>query len=340
MYFLKMKHYLRLPLLCFFLIIISSLPSFSSFRAKPQLPKIIFDTDMGPDYDDIGAIAVLHALAAKGECEILATVASDGHATIAPAIELFNNFFKKPLIPIGIPGPSAPNFPSGNNWNEMLLQKFDQAKLKEKKYANAVDVYRQVLAREKDNSVTIVTVGFLSNISDLLDSKGDKFSPLNGVDLVKKKVKNWVAMAGAFPQGREFNGEKDAAASYNAIAKWPKPILFSGFEIGDRIFTGGKVAKTGSAISPVAWGFAYNLRTYLGKEEQNRQSWDETAVLCAIRNPGDYFYVNGPGKFEVDKSGNNSWNPDINANHYFLSHKYPYQKIADVLDELMLFEPK
>ena len=317
---------------------VGSLASTAGF--KPPIPRIIFDTDMGPDYDDIGAIAVLHALAAKGECEILATVSSDGHVSIAPAIELFNVYFSRPSIPIGIPGSTAPNFPSENHWNEAMLNQFNKQALKQKQYPNAVNIYREILAREKDNSVNIVTVGFLSNISDLLNSGPDKFSNLSGVELVKKKVKNWVAMAGSFPQGREFNILKDAAASYNAINKWPRPILFSGYEIGDRIFTGGKVAKQGSAESPVAWGYSYNLRTYTGKQEQNRQSWDQTAVLCAIRDPAKYFYVNGPGKFEVDKEGNNSWNADVNANHYFISHKYSYNKLEEVLDELMRFESK
>ena len=36
--------------------------------------KIIFDTDMLTDFDDVGALACLHALADAGECEILATV--------------------------------------------------------------------------------------------------------------------------------------------------------------------------------------------------------------------------------------------------------------------------
>lgn len=307
---------------------------------KSEIPRIIFDTDMGPDYDDIGAITILHALAAKGECEILATLASDGHVSIAPVIEFFNNYFKKPNIPVGNPASNAPNFPSANNWNDNLLSHFNKQTLKEKKYPKAVDIYREILAREKDNSVTIVTVGFLSNISDLLNSGSDKYSKLIGIELVKKKVKRWVAMAGAFPQGREFNVERDAASSYNAINKWPKPILFSGFEIGEKIMTGGKVAKQGAADNPIAWGYSYNLKTYLGKQEQNRESWDQTAVLCAIRDPSKYFYVNGPGKFELDKHGNNTWNADINANHFFLSHKYPYQTIATVLDELMLFQPK
>ena len=36
------------------------------------VPKIIFDTDMVEDYDDVGAMACLHALADEGNCEILA----------------------------------------------------------------------------------------------------------------------------------------------------------------------------------------------------------------------------------------------------------------------------
>ena len=51
---------------------------FSIVIAGAQNPvKIIFDTDMGPDFDDVGAITVLHALADNGECEILACMASD-----------------------------------------------------------------------------------------------------------------------------------------------------------------------------------------------------------------------------------------------------------------------
>ena len=40
------------------------------------VPKVIFDTDMYTDFDDVGALAVLHALADAGECEILGTVVS------------------------------------------------------------------------------------------------------------------------------------------------------------------------------------------------------------------------------------------------------------------------
>ena len=301
-------------------------------------PKIIFDTDMGPDYDDVGAIAVLHALADMGECEILATVSSDGHPSIAATIEVFNRYFNRDNLPVGIPGPDAPDFTASNNWNDTIVRAF-APELQQKNYPSAVSVYRKVLANQPDNSVTIVTVGFLSNISDLLDSEADEYSEWSGVDLVKAKVKQWVAMAGAFPEGSEFNVNQHASASANAFSKWPKPILFSGVEIGAQIFTGSKVAQQ-SDDNPVAMGYAYNLQTYTKTGETARQSWDQTAVLCAVREPEEYFYVNGPGKFIINEDGFNSWDPKTDARHYFLSHKYPYQHIAAIIEELMGHQPQ
>ena len=303
-----------------------------------QTPQIIFDTDMGPDYDDVGAITVLHALADSGECEILATVASDAHPSIAPTIEVFNQYFGRDDLPVGVAAQGAPDFTAENGWNDTLINTYGQD-FRDKAYPDAVSVYRQVLASQPDNSVTVVTVGFLSNLSALLDSPPDEYSELNGLDLVKGKVKKLVAMAGGFPQGNEFNVNQHVAASVNTFSKWPTPILFSGFEIGAKIFTGAKVAARADD-GPVTKAYQHNLQTYTRNGESNRESWDQTAVLIAIRNPESYFYLNGPGKFEVDENGLNIWNPTVDAGHYFIVHKYPYQHIADSIEMLMLHKPK
>ena len=50
--------------------------------------KIIFDTDMYTDFDDVGALATLHALADAGECEILGTVASTRGAPSVGMVEI------------------------------------------------------------------------------------------------------------------------------------------------------------------------------------------------------------------------------------------------------------
>lgn len=302
--------------------------------------KIIFDSDMGPDFDDVGAITVLHALASKGECEILATMASDGYPYIAPTLEVFNRYFRKPTIPIGVPGPDAPKFSCPNHWNDSLVVKYLPKTKTNSDYPAATEVYRKVLAGQKDQSVVIVTVGFLSNLSALLKSQPDNFSQLNGKDLVAKKVKKWVAMAGGFPEGNEFNVNQHAGASEYAIKNWPTPILFSGFEIGEKIMTGNEVATKGPQNSPVHWAYKYCLSNYENRQSVNRNSWDHTAVLCAVRNPEDYFYVIRNGTLVCNADGSNTWNADQNSNHSFLVHKYPYQKIAGILDNLMMYEPK
>lgn len=332
-----MKRLLSLAFTIGLLVILSTL----GFGGNPSGPvKIIFDSDMGPDFDDVGALTVLHTLAAKGECEILATLASDGYPYIAPTLEVFNRYFQKPKIPIGVPDADAPNFSCPNHWNDSLVVKYLPRLKTNKDYPSATEVYRKILGLQNDKSVVIVTVGFLTNLATLLQSEPDQYSPLNGRELVAKKVKKWVAMAGGFPEGNEFNINQHPSASVYVINNWPTPILFSGFEIGVKIMTGNKVAIQGTIGSPVQWAYKYCLLTYAKTPSINRSSWDHTAVLCAVRNPEDYFYVIGDGTFICNPNGSNSWNADKNSKHSFLVHKYPYQKIADILDDLMMYEPK
>ena len=65
--------------------------------------KVVFDTDMLTDFDDVGALACLHALADAGECEILATVSSTrGNASVA-AVEVINGYYGRGDLPVGAP---------------------------------------------------------------------------------------------------------------------------------------------------------------------------------------------------------------------------------------------
>lgn len=146
-------------------------------------------------------------------------------------------------------------------------------------------------------------------------------------------------MAGGFPQGKEFNVETDALASLEAFSKWPKPILFSGFEIGQHILTGAGTAEGNTSKSPVAWAYSYNLKTYDKNPQTNRPSWDQTAVLCAVRGAENYFNVKGPGKFIVDDKGFNTWNQETGGAHYFITQKDPFERTAEVIEALMQYKP-
>ena len=75
---------------------------FGSFSEKSKSVNIIFDTDIAPDYDDVGAMALLHAFEDNGEAKILATISCNTFETTAPTLSVLNTYFNKPEIPIGI----------------------------------------------------------------------------------------------------------------------------------------------------------------------------------------------------------------------------------------------
>ena len=65
--------------------------------------KVILDTDMLTDFDDVGALACLHALADAGECEIIATVSATGGNASVGTVEIINRYCGRPGIPVGSP---------------------------------------------------------------------------------------------------------------------------------------------------------------------------------------------------------------------------------------------
>ncbi|MEO5592066.1 MAG: nucleoside hydrolase [Chitinophagaceae bacterium] len=326
-------------------VILAVLSLFISSRAYDQKQppvSIIFDTDMGPDYDDIGAITLLHAMADSGECNILATIASNQHQYIAAVLNVMNTYFKRPDIPVGVVGGNAVNITSFQKWDSLLVADYPHTIQSNNQAEDALTLYRKILAAAPDKSITIVTVGFLTNMANLLQSGPDKFSPKNGRDLIKQKVKLLVSMAGRFDNEmgkfKEFNVVKDAASSVTAFTDWPAPVILSGFEIGVKIFTGLPIVNNASIQhSPVKDVFARSIP--LDKNDKNgRMSWDETAVLVAVRGYEKYFTA-VKGKIICNADGSNGWDPKGNRD-YYLVQKIPNPEMEKLLNDLIMHQPK
>lgn len=298
---------------------------------------VIFDTDMGPDYDDVGAITLLHAFAESGKAKILATIASTKYEGVAAVLNVFNTYFKQPGIPIGVPKGNALMLKDWQHWTDTIIAKYPHGIKNNSDVPDAVELYRKILAKQQDNSVTIITVGFLTNISNLLQSKPDKYSSLTGKELIKRKVKNLVSMAGKFPSGKEFNIEKDSAASIYAYKNWEKPVLFSGFEIGEKIKTGLPLVNNNAIQnSPVKDVFALCLP--MAKEDNaGRMSWDETAVLAAITGYKPYFKLKA-GTIQIARDGSNTWNEKGTNQHYLAEARSP-SEVEKIINELMMHQP-
>ncbi len=183
----------------------------------------------------------------------------------------------------------------------------------------------------------MVSVGQLTNLRNLLKTAPDQYSNLGGVELVRRKVRVWVCMGGRFPEGREANLINDGPAAAYAVEHWPTPIVFSGWEIGNEIMTGARLREVPKE-SPVRR--AYELYNGL----KNRQSWDQTAVLFAVRGLdgglSDYWNLQSNGSLHVNEDGSNAWRESTRRQHSFLVKKMPPQRIAAVIEELMLLPPE
>src|SRR6187397_627088 len=290
----------------FFTVCIFLLCSFLSLAQSKKLKAIIFDSDMGPDYDDVGAIALLHAFADSGYIKILATVASTKYEGVAAVFNVLNTYFKRPDLLIGVPGSKALDLKDSQHWTDTLLLNYPHKIKMNDEVLSAIEVYRKSLASQPDGSVTIITVGFLTNLADLLKSAPDKYSKLTGKELVRKKVKQLVCMAGSFPAGNEFNVRMDAAASKNVFENWETPILFSGVEIGMKIKTGLPLINDQSIKhSPVKDVFRICI-PLTPQDNAGRMSWDETAVLIAVKGYRPWWNIQ-TGKIKIADDGSNSW---------------------------------
>lgn len=299
---------------------------------------VIFDTDMGPDYDDVGAITILHALADSGQARILATIASTRYPKVTQVLSVLNTYFGRPNIPIGVPKGEAVTDKDTQHWSDTLVARYPHAVRSNDEVPDAVALYRRILARQPDHSVTVITVGFLTNLANLLNSKPDQFSSMTGKELVAKKIKNVVSMAGKFPTGREYNVFRDTQASKIVFEQWPTPILCSGFEIGEKIHSGLPLTKnTRIKHSPVKDVFVISLPK--AKEDVGgRMSWDQTTVLVGIKGYAPYYTVQS-GRLTLNADGSNGWN-SAGKGHQHLVVKMPVPKVETIINDLMQHQPR
>ncbi len=320
-------------------LLVSLVFYFSAASAQTEIKPVpvIFDTDMGPDYDDVGAITLLHAFADKGEAKILATVASTKYDGVGAVLSVLNTYFKRRDLPIGVPRGEALTLRDIQHWSDTLIAKYPHSINNNDQTVDAVKLYRRILTEQPDNSVTIVTVGFLTNISNLLQSQKDEHSPLSGAELVQKKVNRMVCMAGKFPSGKEFNVERDAKASRYTFENFKKPIILSGFEIGANIKSGLPLIQNNKIKnSPVKDVFRISIPMD-PQDKDGRMSWDQTAVLVAVRGAKP-FYKLSCGAIIVSEDGSNTWDPK-GKGHCRLIEDQPSSVVQKIINDLMMHQP-
>src|SRR5690606_3331595 len=113
----------------------------------------------------------------------------------AGAIDAINTYYGRPDIPIGVIR-ERNGVKLKSKYTKALANEFpNDFNVAEAK--DALFLYRDLLEQQPDRSVVIVTVGYLTNIKDLLQLPAES-GHLSGIELIKRKVQTWVCMGGNF----------------------------------------------------------------------------------------------------------------------------------------------
>lgn len=303
--------------------------------------KIIFDTDFGGDADDLGALVMLHHFMDRKECELLAVISWSTEKYAVPAIDAINRYYGHPAIPIGVRKDAG--HISGWSYSEPLAQQFPYQVDQETAH-EATALYRELLADSPDQSIVLVTVGPLKNIENLLRSGPDKFSPLSGAELIKKKVREAVIMGGQFPTGTNewnFNGDMPGVTRF-VLENLPVSVTFSGYEVGVQIKT-GQIFNQMNQEHPLYVGFKYFSQNAPWMKEHfkgrilDNASYDQTAVLYAVRKGiGTYWTRSERGICLADDHGGNRWKETNEGTHTYLKLAMDPEALAQVIESMML----
>ncbi len=325
--------------------------------------KIILDTDPSFDPDDLGCMAMLHGMANKGECEILAIVNSTGLKESSVCISAVNYFYNRKAVPVGDYKGYKDKRNSPALYDQYIANNYPAAIKSWEESVDGVALYREILASASDTSITVVIVGTMHNFYGLLKSGSCKFSGKSGVELVKDKVKKVVTMGGNFPEGKGYDranwGGSDTLCPYFSWACLDKerntmvryvlehcqaPFIASGWEVGcgdfhtleyGTVWT-GQGLKQLDANHIIRRGYEYHFKHRENSDKISRHSNDQCALHFALCGEGKNYITYKNGTIQLSKTGACAWEPKPNKQQGYIQKTRDADLIARDIEALMM----
>lgn len=323
---LIMKHTKTFILLAFaaFLLYACSKEEPTPEPQQPAVPQIILDTDIASSTDDLFAMQLLYRYASQGRCKLLGVVVDRMGDTNAAVADLMNNYYGFPTLPIGLERngtyerfgyinytPLAQA--TDTNGNLLFARTYSD-------YSSLPDgyvLYRRLLANAPDGSVTIMLTGIASTIANLLTSSADQYSPLTGVELVRRKVKRLYFMATKLEPGSElevspgYNIMMHPEAASTLLEMWPDDVdvIISPSAPGNMV-----EYAPDQVISDIYWTDLHPIKQIYMRFDCNtgQRMWDpmlplqeiEGESLIALSPRGHLTFSNNKVSFTADPDGN------------------------------------
>lgn len=311
-----------------------------SRQPVPSPVSVIFDTDVGNDIDDVLALQMLFNYEKQQKLKLLGITISKSNPRVIEYLDAYCRLQGYDNMPLGYayngvnpePHRYVPvTLDTTVNGKKLL---FPQRSIADS-LPEGYKLLRKLLAGSADGSVVLLVVGPETNIARLLRSAADEFSPLNGLELMKKKVKLVSVMGGMYTNEFDFpewNIVQDLEASRILFAECPVPLVASGFEIGDKYrYPATSIVNdfAGGDVNPLVMSYKiYQPFPY------DRQTWDLTSVLYAMEPEKNYFDLSPAGRITIAADGKSVFNAGA-GNQRYLIYKNNKEEVLSRLVQLV-----
>lgn len=291
----------------------------------PVVPQIIIDDDLGSSTDDLFALQLFYRAASKGRCNLLGVIVDRMGDTNAAVADMMNNYYGFPNLPLALEqnGPQNPNVyinytpvvnVLGTDGQPMFARTYSDYSV----LPDGCQLYRRLLASAPDTSVVIVATGFLSSLAHLLTSSADQYSSLNGIELVKRKVKRLYFMGTKLTADEQldvkagYNIKNDITAAITVFNNWPAEcdIILSPSAVGDTIDYAPDLV-----VSDISWTDVHPIKQIYMNYDCNtgQRMWDAVMSLQAIE--GDALFTLSPrGRITVREEQRVDFTPSADGN--------------------------
>ncbi len=282
------------------------------------MKKIIFDTDIGTDPDDAGALAILQEAHNRGIIQLIGITISTPKKATAGCVDAINRYYKN-VVPLGQTRSIVPH-ESDEEWN--TLYAYEIAHMFENSYGDEIaeetgaKVLRRLLA--ENTGVTLLVTGNFTNIAELIDSQPDEISELNGKDLLNRSVDRIVSMAGEYEreEEHEYNIYCDIEAARKTFDNFTGYIDTIGFTEGCKLQS-GKCLFEKDMKNPAGMCYYIHLKG-------SGNSWDPIPAFVTCYGGDGVFEFTEPGKITINELGYAFYVPEENGKH----------RVIKVIDDL------
>ena len=285
------------------------------------VPLVILDTDIGSSTDDLFALEMLYRYEGEGRCRLLGVVVDREGERNAAFADVMNTYFGHGDVPVGLVRDGIKEPKVWIDYAHVADTKDDEGQPMFRRTVadcsslpDGWQLYRRLLAAQPDHSVSIVSVGFVTCLAQLLTSGADAYSTLTGVELVRRKVKCIYLQGGVFGEAVEpdFNFAQGITFAKTFFSLWPQEVdmVFSPMEAGQDVEYAPE-----QVIADVSWTDAHPIKQVYMQCDCNtgQRMWDVMPVVQAVEGDA-LFSLSGRGTVAFDDQAETIFTPSAAGN--------------------------